>query len=228
VAYNVPPPENLPESGFYYHFKHDPDGPVNNYAYYTYGLGYHTEDDCRPENAFMQVYRPLYEDAYAFLWVDCCRVRVLAGLDSGKRGAKKRDMDLIRTILHALAYNLEGDDALGRPARSVKFLEAEGAGYTIRLPANSVLQSRIGQDGGVKTDAFLNDPRDRHFDPAAVQSYRDGIPAPAFHQRRSERLARFTPRAVTRNAGPHWPSPKPSNQAAMSMLASPDVPSILG
>ena len=25
-----------------------------------------------------------------------------------------------------------------------EFLEAEGAGYTIRLPANSVLQSRIG------------------------------------------------------------------------------------
>jgi hypothetical protein len=25
-----------------------------------------------------------------------------------------------------------------------EFLEAEGAGYTIRLPGNSVLQSRIG------------------------------------------------------------------------------------
>jgi len=66
MAYDVPPPENLPEPGFYYHFKHDPDGRVNNYAYYIYGVGHHTEDDCRPEDAFMQVYRPLYEDAYAY------------------------------------------------------------------------------------------------------------------------------------------------------------------
>ena len=28
MAYDVPPPENLPQPGFYYHFKHDPDGPV--------------------------------------------------------------------------------------------------------------------------------------------------------------------------------------------------------
>jgi feruloyl esterase len=27
----------------------------------------------------------------------------------------------------------------------------------------------VGQDGGVKTDVFLNDPRDCHFDPASVQ-----------------------------------------------------------
>jgi hypothetical protein len=39
---------------------------VNNYAYYIYGIGHHTEDDCRPEDAFMQVYRPLYEEAYAY------------------------------------------------------------------------------------------------------------------------------------------------------------------
>jgi hypothetical protein len=32
---------------------------------YIYGVGHHTEDDCRPEDAFMQVYRPLYEEAYA-------------------------------------------------------------------------------------------------------------------------------------------------------------------
>lgn len=66
MAYDMPPPENLPEPGFYYHFKHDPYGTVNNYAYYIYGVGHHTEDDCRPEDAFMQVYRPLYEDAYAY------------------------------------------------------------------------------------------------------------------------------------------------------------------
>src|SRR6266851_4305867 len=60
MAYDVPPPEKRPEPGYYYHFKHDPDGPPNNYAYYIYGVGHHTENDCRPEDAFMQVYRPLY------------------------------------------------------------------------------------------------------------------------------------------------------------------------
>jgi hypothetical protein len=65
MAYDIPPPKNLPEPGFYYHFKHDPAGPVNNYAYYIYGVGHHTEDDCRAEDAFMQVYRPLYAEAYA-------------------------------------------------------------------------------------------------------------------------------------------------------------------
>src|SRR6478672_12256265 len=64
MAYDVPPPEQCPEPGYYYHYKHDPNGPLNNYAYYIYGVGHHTEDDCRPEDAFMQVYRPLYETAY--------------------------------------------------------------------------------------------------------------------------------------------------------------------
>ena len=66
MAYDIPLPKKLPESGYYYHFKHDPDGPLNNYAYYIYGVGHHTEDDCRPEDAFMQVYRPLYEESYAY------------------------------------------------------------------------------------------------------------------------------------------------------------------
>jgi hypothetical protein len=29
-------------------------------------VGHHTEEDCRTEDAFMQVYRPLYEEAYAY------------------------------------------------------------------------------------------------------------------------------------------------------------------
>jgi len=56
----------MPGAGYYYHYKHDPNGPLNNYAYFIYGVGHHTEDDCRPEDAFMQVYRPLYETAYAY------------------------------------------------------------------------------------------------------------------------------------------------------------------
>src|SRR5438105_9138829 len=66
MAHDTPPPKDLPEPGYYYHFKHDPDGPLNNYAYYIYGVGHHTEDDCRTEDSFMQVYRPLYENSYAY------------------------------------------------------------------------------------------------------------------------------------------------------------------
>jgi hypothetical protein len=66
MAYDIQPPTELPEPGYYYHFKHNPDGPLNNYAYYIYGVGHHTEGDCRAEDAFMQVYRPLYEEAYAY------------------------------------------------------------------------------------------------------------------------------------------------------------------
>jgi hypothetical protein len=66
MAQDSPPPNNRPEPGYYYHYKHNPEGPVNNYAYYIYGVGHHTEDDCRPEDAFMQVYRPLYESAYVY------------------------------------------------------------------------------------------------------------------------------------------------------------------
>ena len=50
-----------PEKGFYYHYKHDPKGAVNNYAYEVMGVGHHTEDDCRPEDKYLVVYRPLYE-----------------------------------------------------------------------------------------------------------------------------------------------------------------------
>lgn len=56
-------PSKVPENGFYYHYKHDPHGPVNNYAYEVVGVGCHTEDDCRPEDANMVVYRPLYESS---------------------------------------------------------------------------------------------------------------------------------------------------------------------
>ncbi len=49
------------ETGFYYHYKHDPQGSINNYAYEIMGVGHHTEDDCRPEDQHMIVYRPIYE-----------------------------------------------------------------------------------------------------------------------------------------------------------------------
>lgn len=55
----------LPERGYYFHYKHDPAGPVNNYAYRVTGVIHHTEDDCREIDRFMVVYRPLYE-AYVY------------------------------------------------------------------------------------------------------------------------------------------------------------------
>ncbi len=48
------------EKGFYYHYKHDPAGPVNNYAYEVMGVGLHTEMHDDPAGK-MVVYRPLYE-----------------------------------------------------------------------------------------------------------------------------------------------------------------------
>ena len=66
MPYDIPPPKKLPKPGYYYHFKHDPSGPLNNYAYYIYGVGHHTEDYCPEADVFMQVYRPLYEESYAY------------------------------------------------------------------------------------------------------------------------------------------------------------------
>ncbi len=65
MAYEDNLPANVPEKGFYYHYKHDPAGPVNNYAYEFVNVGHHTEDDCRPEDALLAVYRPLY-DAFVY------------------------------------------------------------------------------------------------------------------------------------------------------------------
>ncbi len=56
-------PKKIPENGFYYHYKHDSLGPINNYAYEVVGVGCHTEDNCCPEDANMVVYRPLYESS---------------------------------------------------------------------------------------------------------------------------------------------------------------------
>lgn len=52
---------NLPSVGFYYHYKHDPNGEINNYAYEVLGVGHHTENDCREVDRHVVVYRPLYE-----------------------------------------------------------------------------------------------------------------------------------------------------------------------
>jgi hypothetical protein len=56
-------PEKVPENGFYYHYKHNQNGEINDYAYEVIGVGCHTEEDCRPEDSNMVVYRPLYESS---------------------------------------------------------------------------------------------------------------------------------------------------------------------
>lgn len=59
-------PAVLPEAGFYDHYKRDPNGTFNNYTYYIFGGGHHTEDDVRPEDRNFQIYVPLYEDAFVY------------------------------------------------------------------------------------------------------------------------------------------------------------------
>jgi hypothetical protein len=54
-------PTQVPEKGFYYHYKHNAALSVNNYAYELIGVGIHSEDDCRPEDSNMAVYLPIYE-----------------------------------------------------------------------------------------------------------------------------------------------------------------------
>ncbi len=51
-----------PTPGFYYHYKHDPVGEINNYAYEVLNIAHHTEIDGLDESA-MVVYRPLYESS---------------------------------------------------------------------------------------------------------------------------------------------------------------------
>lgn len=60
-----PLPQQLPELGFYYHYKHDPAGLINNYAYEVIGVGFHTEEHARPGEEHFLIYRPLYQ-AYVY------------------------------------------------------------------------------------------------------------------------------------------------------------------
>lgn len=64
--YELPPKDQWPKAGYYYHYKHDPQGPVNDYAYYISGVGNQTEKNCPPEYQLEMVYRPLYPGAYVY------------------------------------------------------------------------------------------------------------------------------------------------------------------
>ncbi len=61
-----------PEKGFYYHYKHDPNGPINDAAYELMGSAFSTESAGHSDNPdhFLKnevvVYRPLYESALVY------------------------------------------------------------------------------------------------------------------------------------------------------------------
>jgi hypothetical protein len=46
----------IPENGFYYHYKHDEAKGFNHHTYEVTGIGIHSED-----NACFVIYRPLYD-----------------------------------------------------------------------------------------------------------------------------------------------------------------------
>jgi hypothetical protein len=48
---------NIPEKGFYIHYKHDPNGVPYNYMYEVIGIGRNTE-----EKTLTVLYRPLYKN----------------------------------------------------------------------------------------------------------------------------------------------------------------------
>src|SRR5437764_12637575 len=59
MAYDIPPPDQRPEPGYYYHFKHDPAVTLNNYAYFIYGVGHRREDACGPDDRLIKISTPL-------------------------------------------------------------------------------------------------------------------------------------------------------------------------
>lgn len=56
----------IPEPGYYYHYKHDPEVSVNNYSYEVLHIGHYVEEDIPEDIRRMVVYRPLYEEAYVY------------------------------------------------------------------------------------------------------------------------------------------------------------------
>lgn len=59
LAAQVPVVPQIPQKGFYYHYKHDPRGEFNNYVYEVIGLGRNTE-----EKTYTVLYRPIYKNEW--------------------------------------------------------------------------------------------------------------------------------------------------------------------
>jgi hypothetical protein len=56
---NMKIPGPLPSKGYYYHYKHDPHGSVESYAYEVIGIARHSED-----GSYLVAYKPLYKNTY--------------------------------------------------------------------------------------------------------------------------------------------------------------------
>ncbi len=54
---------HMPENGFYYHYKHNPSGSVENYAYEVIGIARHTEIQDAATDKFV-IYRKLGQSSY--------------------------------------------------------------------------------------------------------------------------------------------------------------------
>lgn len=51
--------DNIPQNGYYIHYKHDPNGELYNYMYEVVGIGRNTED-----KTYTVLYRPLYKNTW--------------------------------------------------------------------------------------------------------------------------------------------------------------------
>lgn len=51
--------QQIPEKGFYYHYKHNHAESVNNYAYEVVGVAMHTE-----ERSYTVLYKPIYKNDF--------------------------------------------------------------------------------------------------------------------------------------------------------------------
>ncbi len=65
------------KTGFYYGYKHNPNGPTNNHAFFILGGGCHTEPDAPEREKFTQIYLPLFTDAHVYQLGKFCDVKPL-------------------------------------------------------------------------------------------------------------------------------------------------------
>ena len=58
---SLPMPKRITERGFYYHYKHNQRGPVNQHAYAVVGVGFDSEKDTRKGEENFLIYVPFYD-----------------------------------------------------------------------------------------------------------------------------------------------------------------------
>jgi len=84
------------ELGFYYHYKHDPNGDVGNYAYEIIALAMHTETKEK-----MMVYRTLYPNELSNWWIRPINMFMETVIKDGKempRFSKITDREVISKL----------------------------------------------------------------------------------------------------------------------------------